>query len=251
MSKINIFNYIISIVIAIFLGQVSFHIIRYIPTIIEEKKAYEKFFSIFNFKNHPIKIDYIYSSIYVILFFLILQVYEGSLAYIYMLAFSFLIIALIIDFKMKLIPDTSVIVIFILGVINAVLNYSNALNYIYGFLIGGCLFYLISIFSKLVFKKEGMGFGDVKLVAAIGLLVGYKSIFAISLLAFVLSAVISLILIILNKAKFSSYIAFGPFIVVATIIVIFFGSEVFIDAYFNLCTWLSDMILNATYKIIN
>lgn len=245
------YSYIISSIMALLAGQIVNQIIKYIPTIIEEEKAYRKFPSIFNFKKNPFKIDYIYSIIYLILFNLTLYKYNYStISYLYMIAFTALTIALVIDFKMQLIPDTSIIIILIVGTINLIFNFSNATDYILGFITGGVSFYLIRVFSKLAFKKEGMGLGDVKLVAAIGFLVGYEEVLTLSLIAFMLSFVVSILLLILKKTKLNNYIPFGPFIAVGALFVILFGSEIFISIYLSFCTWLGEKILNLIYRII-
>ena len=66
-----------------------------------------------------------------------------------------------------------------------------------------------------------MGFGDVKLMGALGLFFGWIPIIALSLIAFLLGAIISIILIISKKRKIDDYIPFGPFIVIASYISIF------------------------------
>lgn len=73
-----------------------------------------------------------------------------------------------------------------------------------------------------------MGFGDVKLMGALGLYFGLSGIIVISLIAFLLGAIISVILLVTKIKKSSEYIPFGPFIVLAAFIVMFvpFGTLV-------------------------
>ena len=66
-----------------------------------------------------------------------------------------------------------------------------------------------------------MGMGDVKLMAALGLFFGSSNILAISIISFLLGAIISIILILSKKRKIDDYIPFGPFIVIAAYISIF------------------------------
>lgn len=244
-------SYVVASILAVILGQVANHIVRHIPSIIEDEKAYKKFFGLFNFKNYDFKIDYIYSAINLLAFNCINAIYYDIFSYTYMVAFFALTIVFTIDMKMQLIPDTCHIVIALSGIVNLLINFNNISNYIHGFLIGGISFYLISLFSKLVFKKEGMGFGDVKLMASLGLLAGSTAILAIGLLSFILSAVISLILIVFSKKNMTSYIPFGPFIVIAAVIVMLTGSNFFIEAYLSFCTFLGDKILDVVYKLMN
>ncbi len=66
-----------------------------------------------------------------------------------------------------------------------------------------------------------MGFGDVKLMGALGLFFGFSGTIIITLIAFLLGAIISVFLLLTKKKKTDEYIPFGPFIVLAAIIVIF------------------------------
>ena len=83
------------------------------------------------------------------------------------------------------------------------------------------IFYLIALLSKAISKKEGFGLGDVKLMAATGLIFGFSDVLIISLLSFLIAAVAIIVLLILKKKKFKDYIAFGPFIAIATFISMF------------------------------
>jgi leader peptidase (prepilin peptidase)/N-methyltransferase len=69
--------------------------------------------------------------------------------------------------------------------------------------------------------KRQWDFGDVKLMGAIGLFFGLTNIVLISVIAFLLGAIVSIILLIIRNKKANQYIPFGPFIVIAAIITIF------------------------------
>ena len=66
-----------------------------------------------------------------------------------------------------------------------------------------------------------MGFGDVKLMGALGLYFGLSNIIVITLLSFLIGAVLSIVLLATKIKKMDEYIPFGPFIVIATFISIF------------------------------
>ena len=100
-------------------------------------------------------------------------------------------------------------------------NINMATNLLLGMLAGGGIFLVIALLGGLIAGKEAMGFGDVKLMGALGLFFGLNSTILISVLAFLLGAIIGIILIIAKKNKANNYIPFGPFIVMATIIKIF------------------------------
>ena len=70
-----------------------------------------------------------------------------------------------------------------------------------------------------------MGFGDVKLMGALGLYFGVVNIGLIALMSFLIGAIFSIILLIAKVKKTSDYIPFGPFIVIATFIMILIPSS--------------------------
>lgn len=99
--------------------------------------------------------------------------------------------------------------------------------------IGAFLFFL---FLFLITKGKGMGFGDVVLVLLMGLFLGFPEIIIALYLAFVLGAIISLILIVLGHKKIRhDTIPFGPFLVAGTFITLFWGKYFlnFITPYFG------------------
>ena len=61
-----------------------------------------------------------------------------------------------------------------------------------------------------------MGFGDVKLMGALGLYFGLSNIIIITLVSFLIGAILSIILLVTKIKKSDEYIPFGPFIVIAT-----------------------------------
>lgn len=256
-------NYIIASILALILGQVVSHLIRRLPEIIEDDDAIKKLIPTL---KTGFKIDIIYSLVLVVLFNLTIYfVGITYMSYIYMVLISMLVVAFVIDFKMQLIPDTVQVVILVLGIVVTAVDYTNWLNHIIGMLIGGLIFVLIALFSKIVFRKEGMGMGDIKLMTGIGLIFGINGlpvsvmdffsrseiILTITVIAFFLAAIVAIVLIATNKTEKSQYMAFGPYIVIATILVIFFGTKPFLDVYFNACTWLANSVTDILFKIIN
>lgn len=256
-------NYIIASVLAILLGQVTSHLIRRLPEIIEDEDAIKKLIPTL---KTGFKVDYIYSVIHIILFNLTIY-FVGTtyISYIYMVLISMLVVATVIDFKMQLIPDTVQVVILLLGIIVTAVDYPNWLGHLIGMATGGIIFLLIALFSKIVFRKEGMGMGDIKLMTGLGLLFGIKElpisfidffsqaqiILTITVMAFFLAAIVAIVLIVTGKTDKSQYMAFGPYIVIATVLVIFFGAEPFLDVYFNACTWLANTVTNLMFKVIS
>lgn len=90
-----------------------------------------------------------------------------------------------------------------------------------GILIGGFFWGLI-----IITKGKGMGGGDVKLGALIGLALGFPLSLVALITAFLSGAILSLLLIFTGKKNFKSSIPFGPFLVFGSLIALFFGSEI-------------------------
>jgi len=77
-------------------------------------------------------------------------------------------------------------------------------------------------------RERAMGLGDVYLSAIIGFLLGWKTGFLALYIAFVTGAIFGLILILLRKKKLKSRIPFGPFLVIGTVIMLFFQDKVWL-----------------------
>lgn len=137
---------------------------------------------------------------------------------------SILIVVAVIDYYHKIIPDTINIFGLIFGLIFHAINFSNfsnLLQYIFGFLIGGGFLLLIAVLSK-----GAMGGGDIKLMAVLGFWLGWKFTLLILFLSFFLGGLISIILILLKIKGRKDTIPFGPFIVLATMVTVFYGNNI-------------------------
>ncbi|MCL4366057.1 prepilin peptidase [Patescibacteria group bacterium] len=97
-----------------------------------------------------------------------------------------------------------------------------------GALIGGFFLSLI-----IVTRGKGMGGGDVKLGAFMGIMLGFPGAVFALILSFLTGAVFSIGLIISGKKHFGQTIPFGPFLVLGSLIMLFWGSQI-IDWYFQL-----------------
>lgn len=161
----------------------------------------------------------------------------------FLLLTPMLVSAFCIDYKLQIIPNRLTLTMFETGIIFSFLRGLNNLNVAVemwlGMLLGAGIFIILTFFGNIVLKKETMGFGDVKLMGALGLFFGWRSIIAISILSFFIAAIFSLVLIIKNKLKkqdISEFIPFGPFIVLATFIVMFIRLDMLIKLTFVIFT---------------
>ena len=147
----------------------------------------------------------------------------------FMLLIPMLIIAFMIDLKLQIIPNRLTLTIFETGLVftfvETLLNVNAGINILtnnlLGMIVGAGIFLLITLIGGAIAGKEAMGFGDVKLMGALGLFFGWFNMILISIMSFLFAAVISIGILIARRKKFNEYIPFGPFIVVATIIPIF------------------------------
>lgn len=224
-NDIHILTYVVAGIIGIFVGQfIDWCNIR-LP---ENKKIFSREFFKEYLKNSKPK--YILMIIIAILY--ILLVYFNGLStetLKFMFLIPMLISAFAIDLKLQIIPNRLTLTIFETGLVFTFVETLLTTNFgisifidrILGMLVGGGIFLLITLIGGAIAGKEAMGFGDVKLMGALGLFFGWLNMILISVMSFLFAAIVSIIILIARRKKFSEYIPFGPFIVVASIIPIF------------------------------
>lgn len=150
----------------------------------------------------------------------------------FLILIPMLLCAFVIDYQHQIIPNRLNLTMFEVGLVFAFLhgiaNINIAMDMFLGMIAGAGIFLVITLIGGLIAGKEAMGFGDVKLMGALGLFFGLANMIVISLIAFLLGAVISIILLVSKVKKSDEYIPFGPFIVIGALIVIFvpFGTLV-------------------------
>ena len=243
-----IIYYIISSVIAIVMGQLAGHLNKKLPPVVSEEITYKEFFK--SLKN-GFRIDLLFSIVFLIIFNLLLYFNGFSVTVgLYFVTVFALSLAFSIDFKYQLIPDEVDVLIGICGIINLLLNISNWWSYLIGAAIGGAIFYSLNLIALIILKKEGMGLGDVKLMAALGFLFGIKNILVITLVSFFIGAIIGIVVMIIKRKEKEEYIAFGPFIVIATILLMFTGADIIIEIFISFCSSLGFMITDCIYWLM-
>ena len=237
--------YIIMSALAIIMGQAVHHLIRKMPPVVAEEITYKEFFNTL-FKDY--KIDIICSLIFLILFNSFIYFIGNNLtSYLYVIVTTALMLAFAIDYKYQLIPDETHLIILVAGIINFIVNINLWWDYLLGALIGGGIFWGLGLLSLLIFKKEGMGFGDVKLMASLGFMFGIKYTLVITLVSFFLGAIVGGTLLIIKKKDADGYIPFGPFIAIAAVMLMFIPADVIIDIYIGFCSWLGMKMTDVVY----
>jgi len=148
------------------------------------------------------------------------------------LAFMFILVALtFIDADTTLLPDDLTLPLLWLGLL---VNLNGVFVPLQDAVIGAVAGYLIlwSIYwlFKLATGKEGMGYGDFKLLAALGAWMGWKMLPVIILMSSLVGAIVGLGLIVLARRGRQIPIPFGPYLAAAGMITLFYGGDI-VTAY--------------------
>ncbi|MBO5142490.1 MAG: prepilin peptidase [Clostridia bacterium] len=150
--------------------------------------------------------------------------------FIYAFLTLLLVMCMFADIKGYIIPNEINFVGFLVGIVLAFvkMNFSvqAGLDAISGMLVGVLVFLGIAGLSLLIFKREGMGGGDIKLMGVIGLYLGFFNNIQVFILSFFIAAIISIFLLATKIKKSDDYIPFGPFIVLAAYITMLFPASV-------------------------
>ena len=158
----------------------------------------------------------------------------------YIILIPMLLSVVVIDYKLQIIPNRLNLTIFEFGLIFAFLySFSDvaiSINMSLGMLAGGGIFLAITLLGGLVYGKEAMGLGDVKLMGALGLYFGLANIIIVSLVSFLIGAILSVLLIVFKIKKMDEYIPFGPFIVIGALITIFVPYTIIVNILLNIFT---------------
>ena len=143
----------------------------------------------------------------------------------YLILTPLIISALVIDYRKQIIPNRLTLTIFEIGIVFTFIyglsDISVFTDRLLGMIAGGGIFLIITLIGGLIAGKEAMGFGDVKLMGALGITFGLTNTIMIAVISFLLGAIISVVLLATKKKKSNEYIPFGPFIVLATFLIMF------------------------------
>ncbi|HYN54310.1 MAG TPA: A24 family peptidase [Methylotenera sp.] len=141
--------------------------------------------------------------------------------------FIFALIALtFIDFDTQLLPDDITLPLLWLGLLfNLNAGFTDLKSAVIGAMAGYLILWSIYWLFKLVTGKEGMGYGDFKLLAAIGAWFGWQLLPAVILLSSALGAGIGIALIVFTKRGRETPMPFGPFLAIGGIAALFFGQQ--------------------------
>ncbi len=146
---------------------------------------------------------------------------------IYIILSSALIIIAFIDLNEQIVPDVISLPGIVVGfIISFFVPYILFINSALGVLVGGGIILIIGLAGSVIFKKEAIGGGDVKLAAMIGAFLGWRYIIISLFLGFFLGAVAGIILIMSKIKSREDVIPFGPFIVLGSFITLLWGEKI-------------------------
>lgn len=129
-----------------------------------------------------------------------------------------------IDFDTQLLPDSITLPLLWFGLaFNLVQVYTDLPSAVIGAMTGYLILWSIYWGFKLLTGKEGMGYGDFKLLAALGAWLGWQMLPAIILLSSVVGAIVGIALILFARHGRNIPIPFGPYLASAGIIALFWG----------------------------
>ncbi len=141
--------------------------------------------------------------------------------------FSWTLIALIaIDLKHQLLPNSLTLPLLWLGLfVNCFNLFTSLQNAVFGAIAGYLVFWLIGTSFQLLRKKDGLGGGDMKLLAALGAWLGWQYLPFIVLLSSILCIITLGSLILFKKHKVDEPFAYGPFLAIAGWLALFIPTQ--------------------------
>jgi leader peptidase (prepilin peptidase) / N-methyltransferase len=152
-------------------------------------------------------------------------------AVLYGILFSALLVVGGTDLTHKIIPNVVTVPGIALGLLGAATVLPvGPVNAVLGVLVGGGILWALAWASPYLFGREGMGGGDIKLMAMIGAFLGWKPALLTIMIGSLTGSVIGIGLIALRFMKRDEYIPFGPFLVFGALVSLFFA-EPLVDWY--------------------
>ena len=241
-NDVNIGFYIIIAILGLFVGELVSWMNKRLPD-------HKKIFSIGAIKEYKEQFspNYFFMILTAIIYIALLYNFGIGDTFIanldlikYLILTPILLSIFVIDYKSQIIPNRLTLTVFEIGLIFTFIyglsNIAISIDMLLGMLAGGGIFLVITLLGGIVYGREAMGLGDVKLMGALGLYFGLTNIIIIAFLSFLIGAILSIIFLITKVKKMNDYMAFGPFIVLATFIVIFVPYQTITTILLNIFT---------------
>jgi leader peptidase (prepilin peptidase)/N-methyltransferase len=176
--------------------------------------------------------------------FALTAIQNPAIVPVYWLVIMGIILGTFVDFEHMIIPDRVTIGGMILGLLCSMLvpALHDASTWLEGLMqsaiglaAGFGSLWAVAVLGEFAFKKEAMGFGDVKLMGAIGAFFGWEAVLFTIIIASFSGTIIGISLILANKKAMQSKIPFGPYLSLGVLVWMFWGPRLW-SAYINLLT---------------
>ena len=160
--------------------------------------------------------------------FMLFLRYGASLSYLFYFSFvAALVVITVIDLYHQIIPDVISIPGIGVGLLSAlILPHITFLNSLIGMILGGGSLFVVATLYQWLFKREGMGGGDVKLLAMIGAFLGWESVIITIISSSLIGSITGIIMIVFKGKNFKYAIPFGPFLSLGAVITLFYKGEI-------------------------
>jgi len=147
---------------------------------------------------------------------------------------SALVVVTFIDIEHQIIPDEISISGIVIGFIASFFIQGHSwLNSLLGILLGGGSLLLVAYLYHWLTKKEGMGGGDIKLLAMMGAFLGWKSIPFIIFTSSLFGSMVGITIMMIQKKNSKLAIPFGPYLAFGALLYVFYGRQL-IHWYLNI-----------------
>ena len=147
--------------------------------------------------------------------------------FIYFFYVAALVVIIVIDLYHQIIPDVISLPGIVYGVLASfVLPWLTWQDSLIGLFAGGGTFYLVALGYYLVTKRQGMGGGDIKLLAMIGALQGWQALPFIIFCSSLLGSIIGIGAMVVQGKGGQTRIPYGPFLAVASLLYLFFDEAI-------------------------
>ncbi len=159
----------------------------------------------------------------------------GLPALVYFVFVAALIVVTFIDIDHRIIPDVISLPGIVLGpAASFLLPRTTLTDALLGILVGGGSLLAVAVVYKAVAKKEGMGMGDVKLLAMIGAFIGWRGVLFTIFVGSLVGSLVGFVIVLAQHRKdLKLAVPFGPFLSLGAILYVFAGPPL-IDWYFQL-----------------
>lgn len=168
-------------------------------------------------------------------------VFSMPVIFAYWLAVFGLALGTFVDLEHMIIPDRVSLGGIVLGILISTLfpvmhnepdAYGGFLSAFLGAAVGVGILWLVAVLGKLIFRKDAMGMGDVKLMGAIGAFLGWQSVLFTLMISSFLGAAVGITLVLTGRKEMQSRIPYGPYIALAALIWMLWGPTIW-NAYIN------------------